>query len=296
MINNWKQQVLEEAGSLFEKGSEPTKVDESQQAQINALYRQIGQLKVERDFLAIPKRNGGTRVLGVPTVGEVVKRMLEPVLEPVFDENSYGYRPRRSAHDAIAVTRKRCWQYDWVVEFDIQGLFDNINHDLLMKALRHHCQCRWVLLYVERWWKAPRQEPDGTLTQRSQGTPQGGVVSPLLANLFLHDAFDAWVRREMPRVPFCRYADDGLLHCRSRRQAEYVMTRLTERFRECGLEINPDKSTIVYCKDRNRREEHEVVSFDFLGFRFRPRRCVDRGGNIHPNFPRKRRRPRHLGL
>jgi RNA-directed DNA polymerase len=237
----------------------------------------------------IPKKQGGTRVLGVPTVGDriaqtVVKMMLEPILEPVFDEDSYGYRPGRSAHDAIAVTRKRCWQYDWVVEFDIRGLFDNINHHLLMKALKHHCQCRWVLLYVERWLKAPRQEPEGTLTERNQGTPQGGVVSPILANLFLHYAFDAWVRREMPSIPFCRYADDGLLHCRSRRQAEYAMSRLTERLRECGLEINPDKSSIVYCQDRNRQQEHEVVNFDFLGFTFQPRRCVDRGGNVHPNF------------
>ena len=239
--------------------------------------------------VAIPKKQGGTRVLGVPTVGDriaqtVVKMMLEPILEPVFDEDSYGYRPGRSAHDAIAVTRKRCWQYDWVVEFDIRGLFDNIDHELLMRALKHHCQCPWVLLYVERWLKAPRQEPDGTLIERSKGTPQGGVVSPILANLFLHYAFDAWMRREMPNVLFCRYADDGLLHCRSLRQAEYVMRRLSERFLECGLEIHPDKSRIVYCKDRNRLEKHEVVSFDFLGYSFRPRRCVDRGGNLHPNF------------
>jgi len=237
----------------------------------------------------IPKKSGGTRVLGVPTISDriaqtVVKRMLEPILEPIFDEDSYGYRPRRSAHDAIAVTRKRCWQYDWVVEFDIRGLFDNISHELLMKALRLHCKCRWVLLYVERWLKASMQQPDGTLTERHQGTPQGGVVSPVLANLFLHYAFDAWVRREMPRVPFCRYADDGLLHCRSRRQAEYVMQRITERFRECGLEIHPDKSSIVYCQDRSRTEKHPRISFDFLGYTFRPRRCVDRQGNVHPNF------------
>ncbi|HIF32879.1 MAG TPA: group II intron reverse transcriptase/maturase [Planctomycetaceae bacterium] len=237
----------------------------------------------------IPKKSGGTRVLGVPTISDriaqtVVKRTLEPILEPVFDEDSYGYRPRRSAHDAIAVTRKRCWQYNWVVEFDIRGLFDNISHELLMKALRLHCKCRWVLLYVERWLKASMQQPDGTLTERHQGTPQGGVVSPVLANLFLHYAFDAWVRREMPHVPFCRYADDGLLHCRSRRQAEYVMKRITERFQECGLEIHPDKSSIVYCQDRNRTEQHPRISFDFLGYTFRPRRCVDRQGNVHPNF------------
>ncbi len=237
----------------------------------------------------IPKKSGGTRILGVPTISDriaqtVVKMMLEPTLEPVFDEDSYGYRPGRSAHDVIAVTRKRCWQFDWVVEFDIRGLFDNISHELLMKALRHHCSCRWVLLYVERWLRASMQQPDVMLTERHQGTPQGGVVSPVLANLFLHYAFDAWVRREMPRVPFCRYADDGLLHCRSRRQAEYVMKRITDRFRECGLEIHPDKSSVVYCQDRNRTEQHPRISFDFLGYTFRPRRCVDRRGNVHPNF------------
>ena len=237
----------------------------------------------------IPKKSGGTRTLGVPTVSDriaqtVVKMTLEPILEPVFDEDSYGYRPGRSAHDAIAVTRKRCWQYDWVVEFDIRGLFDNLSHELLMKALRHHCSCRWVLLYVERWLRASMQQPDGEQTERDRGTPQGGVVSPVLANLFLHYAFDAWVRREMPRVPFCRYADDGLLHCRSRRQAEYVMKRITDRFRECGLEIHPDKSSIVYCQDQNRTEQHPKISFDFLGYTFRPRRCVNRHGNVHPNF------------
>jgi RNA-directed DNA polymerase len=237
----------------------------------------------------IPKKSGGTRVLGVPTVSDriaqtVVKLTLEPILEPIFDENSFGYRPGRSAHDAIAITRKRCWRYDWVVEFDIRGLFDNIDHDLLMKALRHHCDCRWVLLYVERWLKAPLKQCDGSLMARDKGTPQGGVVSPVLANLFLHYAFDAWVRRELPRVPFCRYADDGLLHCKSQRQAEYVMRRISARFRECGLEIHPDKSSIVYCKDVHRGEEHSRISFDFLGYTFRPRRCANKQGQVHPNY------------
>lgn len=237
----------------------------------------------------IPKKSGGTRILGVPTVSDriaqtVVKLALEPILEPGFDENSFGYRPGRSAHDAIAVTRKRCWHYNWVVEFDIQGLFDNINHDLLMKALRHHCDCRWVLLYVERWLKAPLQQQDGSLMARGQGTPQGGVVSPLLANLFLHYAFDAWVRREMPRVPFCRYADDGLLHCKSQRQAEYVMRRISARFRQCGLAIHPDKSSIVYCQDVHRSVDYPRISFDFLGYTFRPRRCVNKRGLVHPNY------------
>lgn len=237
----------------------------------------------------IPKKSGGTRTLGVPTVSDriaqtVVKLVLEPILEPVFDENSFGYRPGKSAHDAIAVTRQRCWRYSWVVEFDIRGLFDNIRHDMLMKALRHHCDCRWVLLYVERWLKAPLQQQDGSLTARDLGTPQGGVVSPILANLFLHYAFDAWVRREMPGVPFCRYADDGLLHCRSQHQAERVMRALSERFRECGLEIHPDKSCIVYCKDVHRKQEHSRFSFTFLGYTFRPRRCVNKQGELHPNF------------
>ncbi len=237
----------------------------------------------------IPKKSGGTRVLGVPAVSDriaqtVVKQALEPILEPVFDEDSFGYRPGKSAHDAIAITRKRCWRYDWVVEFDIRALFDNIDHELLMKALRHHCQCRWVLLYVERWLQAPLEQPGGSLQARDKGTPQGGVVSPILANLFLHYAFDAWVRRQLPGVPFCRYADDGLLHCKSQSQAEYVMNLISERFRECGLEIHPDKSSIVYRKDVNRLEEHSRISFDFLGYTFRPRRCVNKKGQVHPNF------------
>ncbi len=237
----------------------------------------------------IPKKTGGKRILGVPCVSDrvaqtVVKKALEPILEPVFDDNSYGYRPGKSAHDAIAITRKRCWENDWVVEFDIKGLFDNIGHDMLMKALRHHCQSRWVLLYVERWLKAPIQDREGRVVQRDRGTPQGGVVSPILANLFLHYAFDAWVRREMPKVPFCRYADDGLLHCRSKKQAIYVMSKIVKRFQACKLEIHPEKSRIVHCKDKNRGEVYPVISFDFLGFTFRPRRCKGKKGNIHPNF------------
>jgi RNA-directed DNA polymerase len=237
----------------------------------------------------IKKKSGGTRILGVPTVSDriaqtVVKLVLEPRLEPVFDEDSFGYRPGRSALDAIAVTRKRCWYYDWVVEFDIRGLFDNIRHDLLMKALRRHCDCRWILLYVERWLKAPLRQQDGSLVTRDRGTPQGAVVSPLLANLFLHYTFDAWIRREIPGIPFCRYADDGLLHCRTRFQAEYVMRRISERFRQCGLEIHPDKSSIVYCKDANRTGDYSRISFDFLGYTFRPRRCVNPQGQVHVNF------------
>lgn len=237
----------------------------------------------------IPKSGGGTRMLGIPTVSDriaqtVVKKVLEPILEPVFDDNSFGYRPGRSAHDAIAVTRRRCWQYDWVVEFDIKGLFDHIDHGLLMKALRRHCKIRWVLLYVERWLKAPMRSIEGELIDRRMGTPQGGVISPLLANLFLHYAFDAWVRRTLPGVVFCRYADDGLLHCRSEEQAQRVMVAVGRRFKECGLEINAEKSRIVYCKDVNRRKAYPEISFDFLGYTFRPRRCVSKSYGVHPNF------------
>lgn len=238
----------------------------------------------------IPKSSGGVRMLGIPTVSDrvaqtVVKKVLEPILEPVFDEDSFGYRPGRSAHDAVAVTRRRCWQYDWVVEFDIKGLFDHIDHGLLMKALRRHCKIRWVLLYVERWLKAPMKTVEGEFIDRTMGTPQGGVISPLLANLFLHYVFDAWVRRTLPGVLFCRYADDGLLHCRSLRQAQRVMVAVVgRRFKECGLEINERKSRIVYCKDVTRRKAYREVSFDFLGFTFRPRRCVSKRYGLHPSF------------
>jgi len=289
------QAYLEVKSNGGAAGVDKQSIEAFEQNLKNNLYRLWNRLSSGSYFppavkaVPIPKKSGGTRTLGVPTVSDriaqtVVKLVLEPILEPVFDENSFGYRPGRSALDAIAVTRKRCWHYDWVVEFDIRGLFDNIRHDLLMKALRHHCDCRWVLLYVERWLKAPLKQQDGSLTARHRGTPQGAVVSPLLANLFLHYTFDAWVRREIPGVPFCRYADDGLLHCKSRYQAEYVMRRISERFRQCGLEIHPDKSSIVYCKDANRTEDYSRISFDFLSYTFRPRRCVNPKGQVHPNF------------
>jgi RNA-directed DNA polymerase len=237
----------------------------------------------------IPKKTGGVRVLGVPTIADrvaqtVVKQWLEPKLDPLFHADSYGYRPGRSAHDAIAVTRRRCWDHDWVVEFDIKGLFDNIDHDLLMRALRKHCQQPWILLYVERWLKAPMQSTDGTITARERGTPQGGVVSPLLANLFLHYAFDLWVDRDLPGVRFCRYADDAVVHCKSLRQAQYALRLIAERFRQCGLELHPTKTHIVYCKDINRPQDHPVIQFTFLGYTFRPRKAVDKHGRVYVNF------------
>jgi len=237
----------------------------------------------------IPKKTGGVRILGVPTVGDRVAQaaigfLLEQELEPVFDKDSYGYRPGKSAHQALAAVRERCWKHDWVVEFDIKGMFDNIDHHRLLTALRHHISTPWVLLYVERWLTASLELPNGERVTREKGTPQGGVVSPILANLFMHYAFDAWMRREFPTIPFCRYADDGLLHCRSKQQARLLLDRLSLRFREVGLEIHPLKSKIVYCKDNNRKGDWENISFDFLGYTFRPRRCVDKKGVVHPNF------------
>jgi RNA-directed DNA polymerase len=237
----------------------------------------------------IPKKSGGTRILGVPTVADrvaqtVVKLVLEPVLEQVFDRDSFGYRPGRSALDAVALVRRRSWEYDWVVEFDIKGLFDNIDHELLMRAVRRHCTTPWVLLYIERWLKAPMEAEGGELAARERGTPQGGVVSPLLANLFLHYALDAWMRREMRSVRFCRYADDGVIHCRSEAQAQLVLKKLAERLRECGLELHPGKTRIVYCWDINRQGKYPTIQFTFLGYTFRPRKAVDKYGRVYVNF------------
>lgn len=237
----------------------------------------------------IPKKAGGVRLLGVPTVADrvaqaVVKGVLEPILEPIFHRNSYGYRPGRSALDAVAMVRQRCWEYDWVIEFDIKGLFDNIDHELLMRAVRKHCQNPWVLLYIERWLKAPMEMADGQRVERTRGTPQGGVISPLLANLFMHYAFDRWVTEHLRSVRFCRYADDGVIHCKSQAQAEYVLRRLAARFGECGLELHPDKTRIVYCRGINRPDDHPVIQFTFLGYTFRPRKAVDKHGRVYVNF------------
>lgn len=238
----------------------------------------------------IPKKSGGTRMLGVPTVADrvaqtVVKMVLEPLLEPIFDSNSFGYRPGRSALDAIALVRRRSWEYDWVVEFDIKGLFDNIDHERLLRAVRKHCYTAWVLLYIERWLKAPMQTKEGTLVARNRGTPQGGVVSPLLANLFLHYAIDAWMRRDLRSVRCCRYADDGVIHCKSQAQAQLALRKLGARLRDCGLELHPEKTRIVYCRDVNRQSDnYPTIQFTFLGYTFRPRKAVDKYGRVYVNF------------
>ena len=244
--------------------------------------------------VAIPKRSGEERILGIPTISDriaqmVVKERLERLVEPTFLEDSYGYRPNKSAHQAIEVTRKRCWSYDWVLEFDIKGLFDNIRHDLLMKAVEKHVNhgerltgenLSWMVLYIKRWLVAPVQRIDGTLESRDRGTPQGGVVSPVLSNLFLHYVFDKWMQRTFPDNPWCRYADDGLVHATIKGRAEEILNSIGERFQECGLELHPEKTKIVYCKDGRRLGNHEHTNFDFLGYTFRRRRSRRASDNM----------------
>jgi RNA-directed DNA polymerase len=237
----------------------------------------------------IPKKSGGQRILGVPTVSDriaqmVVKQLIEPDLDVIFLPDSYGYRPGKSALDAVGVTRKRCWQYDWVLEFDIKGLFDNISHELLLKAVQKHVTCKWALLYIERWLTAP-MEQDGSTVERTRGTPQGGVISPVLANLFLHYAFDCWMTRTHPDLPWCRYADDGLVHCRTEQEAEAIKAELQVRLAECRLEMHPTKTRIVYCKDDKRRGSYPNIKFDFLGYEFRPREIWGtRSGRVFCGF------------
>jgi RNA-directed DNA polymerase len=231
--------------------------------------------------VAIPKKTGGTRMLGVPCVADriaqtVVKLTFEPIVERIFLGDSYGYRPNKSAHDAIAVTRRRCWEFDWVLEFDIKGLFDNIQHELLLKAVHKHTDCKWVILYIERWLTAPMLMPDGTMKTRDKGTPQGGVISPVLSNLFLHYVFDKWMQINYKSNPWCRYADDGLVHCNTYEEAVNLLSQIEQRFKSCGLEIHPDKTKIVYCKDDIRTKDYHINEFTFLGYMFCMRTAIRR--------------------
>jgi group II intron reverse transcriptase/maturase len=238
--------------------------------------------------VAIPKSSGGTRVLGIPTVTDriaqtVVKAYLEPEIEPMFYPDSYGYRPNKSAHDAVAATRKRCWKYDWVLEFDIVGLFDNIDHEMLMEMVQRHAKQTWVTLYIKRWLTAPFDDK-GTLVPREAGTPQGGVISPVLANLFLHYAFDSFMAEEFPSLPWARYADDGIVHCASKRQALYLKDRLKERFEGFKLKLHPEKTRVVYCGQDKEVRRKESITFDFLGYTFRPRCAVRKTGEYFTSF------------
>jgi RNA-directed DNA polymerase len=238
----------------------------------------------------IPKPHGdGVRVLGVPTIADrvaqsVVAMYLEPLVEPKFHRDSYGYRPNKAALEAVGTCRRRCWKFDWLIDLDVQKFFDEVPWDLVVRAVEAVTDCRWVLLYVKRWLAAPLQHLDGTLVERDKGTPQGSAVSPILANLFMHFAFDLWMARNYPGCPFERYADDAVAHCRSRRQAEDVLAGIAARMSEVGLRLHPEKTRIVYCSDGKRRGEHEHTQFTFLGFTFRARKARATGGGYFTSF------------
>lgn len=237
----------------------------------------------------IPKANGGRRKLGIPTVADrvaqtVAKLIVEPIIDPVFHPDSYGYRPSKSAKQAITITRRRCWEHDWVVEFDIKAAFDQIDHVLLMKAVRVHVKEKWVLMYIERWLKAPFETKTGESLPRDRGTPQGGVISPLLMNLFMHYVFDHWMKINYPNCPFARYADDAVVHCDSEAQASHLMKEISLRLEACGLMMHPDKSKVVYCKDSNRKKCYPTISFTFLGFTFQPRYVRSKAGRLFTSY------------
>ena len=287
-ISKWEvweayQQVRANQGAPGVDGVTLDQFDEDLQ---NNLYKIWNRLSSGSYFpppvkaVEIPKpHGGGTRVLGVPTISDrvaqtVVARRLEAKVEPIFHPDSYGYRPRRSALDAVAACRERCWKTDWVIDLDIQKFFDSVDHALMVKAVAAHTDVPWVVLYVKRWLSAPLALPDGTLQQRDRGTPQGSAVSPVLANLFMHYAFDMWMAREYPGLAFERYADDVVVHCVTERQARNLVAAIGDRMEQVGLRLHPDKTKVVYCQDGNRRLDRELTAFTFLGFTFRARRSA----------------------
>ena len=229
-----------------------------------------------REF-EIAKKDGKMRKLGIPTVGDriaqtVVKDYMEASIDKLFHKDSYGYRPMKSAHQALTQARINVKKYDWVIDMDIKGFFDNIDHTLILKALDKVVEEKWVKMYCKRWLEMPVQKTDGTIiAKEGKGTPQGGVISPLLANLFLHYAFDMWITKIHPGISFERYADDIIVHCHTQKEAEEILLQITQRMEQCKLELHPLKTKIVYCKDHRRKEPHKQVQFDFLGFSFQPR-------------------------
>jgi RNA-directed DNA polymerase len=281
MVWNAYRKVKANGGSAGVDGMSIEKFDEHLEDNLYKLWNRLNSgsyFPPPVKEVEIPKESGKPRKLGIPTVADrvaqmVVKEHLEPAIDPHFHPSSFGFRPGRSAHMALAQTQKNCWKMAWVIDLDIQNFFDEIDHDLLMKALKRHTREKWVLLYVERWLKASTVKSDGTVTERKKGTPQGGVISPLLANLYLHYAFDKWMEINFPVVLFERYADDIVVHCQTEAQAEQILRRIETRFNECKLRVHPEKTRAVYCKDRNRNLPFPNVSFDFLGYTFKPRKC-----------------------
>jgi RNA-directed DNA polymerase len=296
-ISKWKlveafKKVKANQGAAGVDGESIAAFEESLQGNLYKLWNRLSSgsyFPPPVRAVEIPKKAGGIRTLGVPTVADrvaqtLVALYLEPEVEPFFHPDSYGYRPGRSALDAVAACRLRCWKSDWVVDLDIRAFFDTIPHSLLLKAVSRHTDQRWVLLYIERWLKAPLQNRDGVLVSRDRGTPQGSAISPLLANIFLHYAFDRWMAREFPAIPFERYADDGVVHCVSEAEARTVREAIAQRFEQVGLELHPDKTRIVYCKDSNRTGSFEHERFDFLGFTFAPRSATNKAGDTFVSF------------
>ena len=227
--------------------------------------------------VSIPKSNGKQRTLGIPTVSDriaqqVIKSYLAPRLEAEFHNNSYGYRPLKSAHQAVEAVQKNVRQYAWALDMDIKNFFDEVNHELLLKALDRHVEEKWVKMYLLRWLETPSQQSDGTLIHKQgKGTPQGGVISPLLANLFLHYVLDKWIEKHYPGVAFVRYADDVIIHCQTEEEAKKLLVAIRERLAECKLSLNEEKTKLVYCQDYRRVKKKSFgKKFDFLGFTFKP--------------------------
>ncbi|MEJ7682138.1 MAG: group II intron reverse transcriptase/maturase [Segetibacter sp.] len=240
-------------------------------------------------LVEIPKESGSIRTLGIATIEDriaqqVVVLMLEPLMEPNFHKDSYGYRAGKSAHEALEVTRQRCWRYDWVLDLDMSNYFDSIDHGLLIKGVAKHTDCKWALLYISRWLVVPYQLKDGTLLPRDKGVAQGSNIGALMSNLFLHYVFDEWMRKKHMDIPFERYVDDAICHCVSESQAMELKQAIKERFAACGLELNEAKTKIVYCKDDDRRGRYQEEQFTFLGYTFRPGRSKSRHGKYFINF------------